>query len=57
MGAGHAHALYVHEHSPVHRLAPQVKLAAAFGFVLAVAHCRSDRRVVVVAVRLSPPVA
>ncbi len=37
MGAGHAHALYVHEHSPVHRLAPQVKLAAAFGFVLAVA--------------------
>ncbi|CAN5351472.1 cobalt ECF transporter T component CbiQ [soil metagenome] len=37
MGAGHAHALYVHEHSPVHRLAPEVKLAAVFGFVLAVA--------------------
>jgi cobalt/nickel transport system permease protein len=37
VAAGHAHALYVHEHSPVHRLAPEVKLAAAFGFVLAVA--------------------
>ena len=37
MGAGHAHALYVHEHSPVHRLAPEVKLVAAFVFVLAVA--------------------
>lgn len=37
MGAGHAHALYVHEHSPVHRLAPEVKVAAAFLFVLAVA--------------------
>lgn len=37
MGAGHTHALYVHEHSPVHRLAPEVKIAAAFGFVLAVA--------------------
>jgi cobalt/nickel transport system permease protein len=36
MGAGHAHALYVHEHSPVHGLAPEVKIAAAFGFVLAV---------------------
>jgi len=37
VGAGHAHALYVHEHSPVHRLAPEAKVAAAFGFVLAVA--------------------
>lgn len=37
MGAGHAHPLYVHEHSRVHRLAPEVKLAAAFAFVLAVA--------------------
>ncbi|HJR93249.1 MAG TPA: cobalt ECF transporter T component CbiQ [Acidimicrobiia bacterium] len=37
MGAGHAHALYVHEHSPVHRLAPDVKLVAAVAFVLAVA--------------------
>lgn len=37
MGAGHAHALYVHEHSPVHRLAPEVKVAAVLGFVVAVA--------------------
>lgn len=37
MGAGHAHALYVHEHSPIHRLAPEVKVAAAFVFVLGVA--------------------
>jgi cobalt/nickel transport system permease protein len=37
MGAGHAHALYVHEHTPVHALAPEVKIAAAFGFLLAVA--------------------
>ena len=37
MGAGHAHALYVHEHSPVHRLPPQVKLVAAFSFVFLVA--------------------
>lgn len=37
MGAGHAHALYVHEHSALHHLAPEVKIAAAFGFVFAVA--------------------
>ncbi len=37
MGAGHAHALYVHEHSPLHRLAPEVKLVAAFGMVVAIA--------------------
>lgn len=37
MGAGHAHALYVHEHSPIHRLPPQVKVAAAIVFVFAVA--------------------
>lgn len=37
MGAGHAHALYVHGHSPVHRLAPEVKLAAAVTFVFGVA--------------------
>ena len=37
MGAGHAHALYVHEHSLVHRLPPQVKVAAAVVFVLSVA--------------------
>lgn len=37
MGAGHAHALYVHEHSLVHRLPPQVKVASALGFVFLVA--------------------
>lgn len=37
MGAGHAHALYMHEHSLVHRLPPEVKLAAAVAFVLTVA--------------------
>lgn len=37
MGAGHSHALYVHEHSPLHRLAPEAKIAAAFGLVAAVA--------------------
>ena len=37
MGAGHAHALYVHEHSPIHRLAPHVKIVAAVVFVVAVA--------------------
>lgn len=37
MGAGHAHALYVHEHSALHLLAPEVKVAAALLFVLGVA--------------------
>ncbi len=37
MGAGHAHALYVHEHSPVHRLSPEAKLVATFVFVTSVA--------------------
>lgn len=37
MGAGHSHALYVHEHSPIHRLAPEAKLVAALGFVVCVA--------------------
>ena len=36
MGAGHVHALYVHGHGRVHRLAPQAKLVSLFGFVLAV---------------------
>lgn len=36
MGAGHAHKLYRHGHSAVHRLPPHCKLAAVFGFVLAV---------------------
>ncbi|MEN8113766.1 MAG: cobalt ECF transporter T component CbiQ [Actinomycetota bacterium] len=37
MGTGHAHALYVHGHSRIHRLAPETKVAAAFTFVVAVA--------------------
>lgn len=37
MGAGHAHPLYVHGHSRVHRLAPEVKVAGAVAFVFAVA--------------------
>lgn len=36
MAGGHAHALYRHAPSPVHRLAPEVKVVAAFGFVVAV---------------------
>ncbi|MFF2651826.1 cobalt ECF transporter T component CbiQ [Streptomyces sp. NPDC058045] len=36
MGAGHAHRLYRHGHSPVHLLPPQTKLAAVLGFVIVV---------------------
>jgi cobalt/nickel transport system permease protein len=36
MGAGHAHPLYREGNSPVHRMAPQVKIAAAFLFVCCV---------------------
>ncbi|MFF8270468.1 cobalt ECF transporter T component CbiQ [Streptomyces sp. NPDC016562] len=36
MGAGHAHKLYRHGHSPVHELPPHCKLAATFAFVLIV---------------------
>ncbi|MET9558734.1 MULTISPECIES: cobalt ECF transporter T component CbiQ [Streptomyces] len=36
MGAGHAHRLYRHGHSPVHGLPPHTKLAAVFAFVLVV---------------------
>ncbi|MGC4998011.1 MULTISPECIES: cobalt ECF transporter T component CbiQ [unclassified Streptomyces] len=36
MGAGHAHKLYRHGHSPVHRLPPHTKLAAVFAFVVVV---------------------
>jgi cobalt/nickel transport system permease protein len=32
MGAGHVHAMYVHQHSPVHHLAPEVKVVAALAF-------------------------
>ncbi|MGD2102471.1 MAG: cobalt ECF transporter T component CbiQ [Acidimicrobiia bacterium] len=37
MGAGHTHALYVHEHSPTHRLAAEAKIVATLGMVIAVA--------------------
>ncbi|MDX3845059.1 cobalt ECF transporter T component CbiQ [Streptomyces europaeiscabiei] len=36
MGAGHAHKLYRHAHSPVHALPPHTKLAAVFAFVVVV---------------------
>jgi cobalt/nickel transport system permease protein len=36
MGAGHAHALYLDRSSPVHRLAPEVKLAAMVVFTIVV---------------------
>lgn len=36
MGAGHAHKLYRHAHSPVHELPPHTKLAAVLGFVVVV---------------------
>ncbi|MEW2221972.1 cobalt ECF transporter T component CbiQ [Streptomyces sp. NPDC006990] len=36
MGAGHAHKLYKHGHSPVHALPAHCKLAAVFCFVLLV---------------------
>jgi cobalt/nickel transport system permease protein len=37
MGAGHAHALYVHGHSRVHRLFPEIKVASAILLAIAVA--------------------
>jgi cobalt/nickel transport system permease protein len=37
VGVGHAHALYVHEHSPIHRLAPEAKIVATLGIVICVA--------------------
>ncbi|UGY91873.1 cobalt ECF transporter T component CbiQ [Streptomyces gobiensis] len=36
MGAGHAHKLYRHGHSPVHRLPAHCKTVGVFGFVLVV---------------------
>ncbi|MER5884634.1 cobalt ECF transporter T component CbiQ [Streptomyces sp. NPDC001941] len=36
MGAGHAHKLYRHGHSPVHALPPHCKLVAAFAFTVVV---------------------
>ena len=37
VGAGHSHALYVHEHSLVHRMAPEAKIVAALGLVASIA--------------------
>lgn len=36
MSGGHAHALHLHGHSPLHRLAPEVKIAAMLGGLLAI---------------------
>ncbi|MEX0989408.1 MAG: cobalt ECF transporter T component CbiQ [Actinomycetota bacterium] len=36
MSGAHTHALYVHGHTPLHRLPPECKLAAQFLFVVAV---------------------
>ncbi|HVR32212.1 MAG TPA: cobalt ECF transporter T component CbiQ [Acidimicrobiia bacterium] len=36
MSGGHLHALHVHGHSPVHRMAPEAKVAALLAFVLGV---------------------
>lgn len=43
MGAGHAHALYVHGHSQVHRLPAHVKLVAAFSTAVIVATTPNDQ--------------
>lgn len=43
MGAGHGHSLHHHAHSVVHDLAPEAKVVAVFGFVLAVALTPQDR--------------
>lgn len=37
MGAGHVHALYIHEHTPLHRLAPEAKIVGTLGAVVCVA--------------------
>jgi cobalt/nickel transport system permease protein len=36
MGAGHAHLLYLERETPVHRLAPEVKIAATVAFTVVV---------------------
>ncbi|GAA1381886.1 MULTISPECIES: cobalt ECF transporter T component CbiQ [Catellatospora] len=36
MGAGHTHPMYVHGHSPVHHLAPEVKIAVSVLFTIVV---------------------
>lgn len=61
MGSGHAHALYVHEHSWLHRLRPEVKIAGTVLFVVGVALTpreafwafASDAALLVVAARIA----
>ncbi len=36
MSAGHVHALYRHGHTPIHGMAPQVKIAISFGALVAI---------------------
>jgi cobalt/nickel transport system permease protein len=36
VSTSHVHALYLHGHSPIHRAAPQIKIAVAFGALLAI---------------------
>lgn len=36
MSGPHGHSLHFHGHSPIHRLPPEVKIAAALTFVAAV---------------------
>ena len=43
MGAGHAHAMYVHRHSPVHHLAPETKVVAALAFTIVVVATPRER--------------
>jgi cobalt/nickel transport system permease protein len=43
VGAGHSHALYVHQHSLVHRLAPEVKIVAALAFTIIVVATPRER--------------
>lgn len=37
MGAGHSHALYVHEHTPLHRMAPEAKIVGSLVLVACIA--------------------
>jgi len=37
VGTGHTHALYIHEHTPLHRLSPEAKIIAALGIVIPIA--------------------
>jgi cobalt/nickel transport system permease protein len=37
VGSGHPHALYIHEHTPLHRLSPEAKIVGALGIVIPVA--------------------